>query len=83
MNRLTLDDRYSAMPWDELDDVVFDVGNVLVRFSPEEILRRVLPGEACLGRNVVGLAWKQGCGDFLFSCGGSFGCQWFRRGLLG
>ena len=31
MNRLTLDDRYSAMPWDALDAVVFDVGNVLGR----------------------------------------------------
>lgn len=45
MNRLMLDDLYSAMPWDALDAVVFDVGNVLVRFVPEDILRRVLPGE--------------------------------------
>ncbi len=48
MNRLTLDDMYPAMPWDALDAVVFDVGNVLVRFVPEDILRRVLPGEEAI-----------------------------------
>lgn len=53
MNRLTLDDRYSAMPWDALDAVVFDVGNVLVRFSPEEILRRVLPGEETIWPDIL------------------------------
>ena len=41
--RLLLNDRCSAMPWDVIDNVVFDVGNVLLRFDPEIILRRILP----------------------------------------
>ncbi len=37
------DDLYPAMPWEAIDAVVFDVGNVLVGFDPETILRRYLP----------------------------------------
>lgn len=40
---LMLDDLYPAMPWDKIDAVVFDVGNVLLRWDPEEILQRLLP----------------------------------------
>lgn len=42
--RLMLNDRCSAMPWDAIDNVVFDVGNVLLSFAPEKILQRLLPG---------------------------------------
>lgn len=43
MQKLTLDDRFPSMPWDLIDNVVFDVGNVLVAFSPSEILHDTLP----------------------------------------
>ncbi len=48
MVRLMIDDLYDTMPWDKLDAVVFDVGNVLLSFSPEKLLREYLPGEAAL-----------------------------------
>ena len=35
MTMWTIDDQYETMPWDELDAVVFDVGNVLLSYSPE------------------------------------------------
>ena len=41
--RLMLNDRCSAMPWDVIDNVVFDVGNVLLTFQPEKLLRALLP----------------------------------------
>ncbi|MCH5286053.1 MAG: HAD family phosphatase [Christensenellaceae bacterium] len=41
--RLLLNDRCSVMPWDAIDNVVFDVGNVLLAFQPEAILRKLLP----------------------------------------
>ena len=41
--RLMLNDRCSTMPWDAIDNVVFDVGNVLLSFRPEELLRTILP----------------------------------------
>ena len=30
MGTYTIDDLYTSMPWDALDAVVFDVGNVLL-----------------------------------------------------
>jgi putative hydrolase of the HAD superfamily len=49
---LTIDDRYESMPWDRLDSVVFDVGNVLVVFSPQELTDELFPGDPELGRRV-------------------------------
>lgn len=43
MIRRTIDDLYPSMPWDALDAVVFDVGNVLLSFDPPQILRDLLP----------------------------------------
>ncbi len=39
-----IDERAKTMPWDEIDSVVFDIGNVLMRFSPRYVLD-VLFGE--------------------------------------
>ena len=36
---------YDTMPWHKVDTVVFDIGNVLVRFAPEEIVRELFPGD--------------------------------------
>lgn len=43
MIRLMLDDQFDTMPWDEIDAVVFDVGNVLLGFHPDELLGRLVP----------------------------------------
>lgn len=48
MIRLMIDDLYDTMPWDKLDAVVFDVGNVLLSFAPEKLLKEYLPGETAL-----------------------------------
>lgn len=42
--RLMLNDRCSVMPWDAMDSVIFDVGNVLLTFQPEALMRAILPG---------------------------------------
>lgn len=42
---LMIDDQYASMPWDRIDNIVFDVGNVLLAYSPEEVLGRVLPDQ--------------------------------------
>lgn len=39
-----MDERFHTAPWDELDAVVFDVGNVLMRYAPEEFVRASFPG---------------------------------------
>ena len=45
MPKTMIDDLYPSMPWDEIDTVVFDVGNVLLRYVPDEILQELLPDE--------------------------------------
>ena len=43
MIRLMLDDQFDTMPWDQIDAVVFDVGNVLLGFHAKELLARLVP----------------------------------------
>ncbi|MBE5803731.1 MAG: HAD family phosphatase [Clostridiales bacterium] len=43
MNHLMIDDQYDKMPWNEIDAVVFDVGQVLLRFVPQQLLERIVP----------------------------------------
>lgn len=45
---LALDDLFPSVPWERLDAVVFDVGNVLLSFDPAAILERLFPGDAAL-----------------------------------
>ena len=35
-----------AMPWDSVDTVIFDIGNILIRFVPEEFVQKLFPGDA-------------------------------------
>lgn len=41
--QMMLDDQFSAMPWADIDAVVFDVGNVLLSWKEADILNAVLP----------------------------------------
>lgn len=43
MIRLMIDDMYAKMPWDQIDAVVFDVGNVLLKWQAQELLTRLVP----------------------------------------
>ena len=43
MIRLMIDDQYDRMPWDKIDTVVFDVGNVLLSWKAQELLERIVP----------------------------------------
>lgn len=40
---LMIDDMYASMPWDKIDAVVFDVGNVLLAWTAQEQLSRIIP----------------------------------------
>ena len=43
MIRLMLDDQFDTMPWDKIDAVVFDVGNVLLSWKADELLNKLIP----------------------------------------
>ena len=55
---LMIDDKYASMPWDEIDTVVFDVGNVLLAWTPQEILTRVLPDHPELYEELTNRVFK-------------------------
>ena len=39
------DQLYETMPWHKVDTVVFDIGNVLIRFAPESFTKVLFPGD--------------------------------------
>lgn len=51
--RLTFNDMHVTMPWDEIDAVVFDVGNVLLDFSPKKVIADILPEHPELHQTLV------------------------------
>ncbi len=51
-----IDALYHSMPWDAIDTVVFDVGNVLLRFDPAELAAKVFPDDEEARRTVQRLA---------------------------
>lgn len=40
---LMINDKFATMPWDEIDTIVFDVGNVLLSYQAQELLDRIVP----------------------------------------
>lgn len=53
MINLMIDDKYQKMPWDEIDTVVFDVGQVLLSFEPEKILLEQFPNDPALREKLM------------------------------
>lgn len=41
--RLMIDDLFNTMPWEQIDTVVFDVGNVLLSWQAQELLDLLVP----------------------------------------
>jgi len=39
------DRMHQTMPWDAVDAVVFDIGNVLIRYAPDDFLLQLFPGD--------------------------------------
>ena len=37
---------HTAMPWDDVDAVVFDIGNVLIRYAPDNFVELLFPGDS-------------------------------------
>lgn len=58
MMYLMIDDAYETMPWDKIDTVVFDVGNVLLSFCPDKILETNFPGDTELHSKLTEIAFK-------------------------
>ena len=44
---------YETMPWHKVDAVVFDIGNVLIRFAPDDFIQKLFPGDERLQQHMM------------------------------
>ena len=44
---------YDTMPWHKVDAVVFDIGNVLIRYAPDDFLQILFPGDPQKQRDMM------------------------------
>lgn len=44
---------YETMPWHKVDVVVFDIGNVLIRFAPDDFLQQLFPGDEAMQQHML------------------------------
>lgn len=61
---IRFDRAYDTMPWHKVDAVVFDIGNILIRFAPDDFLDQLFPEDAKLRREMLervyhGPQWKE------------------------
>ena len=42
---IRFDQAYETMPWHKVDAVIFDIGNVLIRFEPDDFIQQLFPGD--------------------------------------
>lgn len=44
---------YETMPWHQVDAVIFDIGNILIRFAPDDFIQRLFPGDERLQKHMM------------------------------
>ncbi len=49
---IRFDLEYETMPWHKVDAVVFDIGNILIRFAPDDFLERLFPGDEAMQQHM-------------------------------
>ena len=49
---------YETMPWHKVDAVVFDIGNILIRFAPDDFLQQLFPGDEAMQQHMLQNVYK-------------------------
>lgn len=49
---------YGTMPWHKVDAVIFDIGNVLIRYAPDDFLQILFPGDEQKQRDMMARVYK-------------------------
>lgn len=49
---------YETMPWHKVDAVVFDIGNILIRYAPDDFLLKLFPGDETKQREMMERVYK-------------------------
>jgi len=55
---IRFDLQYETMPWDHVDAVVFDIGNVLIRFAPDDFIQQLFPGDERKQQHMMRYVYK-------------------------
>ena len=50
---IRFDVAYETMPWDQVDAVIFDIGNVLIRFAPDDFLQQLFPDDEQMQQHML------------------------------
>ena len=49
---------YETMPWHKVDAVVFDIGNILIKFAPDDFLQQLFPGDEAMQQHMLRHVYK-------------------------
>ena len=57
-NGIRFDLEYETMPWHRVDAVVFDIGNILIRYAPNDFLEQLFPGDEQKQRDMMARVYR-------------------------
>lgn len=57
-NGIRFDLEYETMPWHRVDAVVFDIGNILIRYAPNDFLKQLFPGDEQKQRDMMARVYR-------------------------
>ena len=55
---IRFDQEYETMPWHRVDTVVFDIGNILIRYAPTDFLEQLFPNDAQMQQDMMARVYK-------------------------
>lgn len=55
---IRFDQKYETMPWHRVDAVVFDIGNILIRYAPKDFLEQLFPGDEQMQRDMLARVYQ-------------------------
>ena len=55
---IRFDQKYETMPWHRVDAVVFDIGNILIRYAPKDFLEQLFLGDEQLQRDMLARVYQ-------------------------
>ena len=55
---IRFDQEYETMPWHRVDAVVFDIGNILIRYAPKDFLEQLFPGDEQMQRDMLARVYQ-------------------------
>ena len=58
---LRFDKVYETMPWHRCDSVVFDIGGILIYYSPEDFVRRIFPDDSEKQSHMLRYVYRGSC----------------------